>query len=105
MTLAIASRRIDPVSVALARQSVAGLEPRREPGERAKSLVAAARPAALEEDHRGRRPRAEVRQELRAEALDVRVLDVVVEVEVVEEPRRLARAEEVERVDTALGRV
>src|SRR3970282_1477155 len=66
------------------------------------ALVAARRPALLEQGDEEGRARGASRRELRAEPLDLGRLDVMIEVEVVEEARRLARAEAKERVHAAV---
>src|SRR5438552_10517214 len=71
--------RHDPIGRKPATQLLEPLDP----------LVAAGRPAALEQHHERRRVRVEPRDEVGAKLLDDRCLDVVVEVEIVEEARRL----------------
>ena len=70
------------------------------------ALVAARRPAALEQHDEARRPRVEIAHELaRAARAIVGRLVVVEEVEVVQEARGLARAQPQQRVDAAVGGV
>src|SRR5437773_8872703 len=87
--------RYDPIGRKPATQLLEPLDP----------LVAAGRPAALEQHHDGGRLGVELRDEVGAKLLDDRCLDVVVEVEIVEEARRLDGVEPQQRVDARLGRV
>src|SRR5436309_15312431 len=98
------SARIYDVAVPFAVHPV-GRAPPSEPREPLHALVAAVRPAPLEEHHELRRMRVEARDELLAEPLDDRGLSIVIEVEVVEEARRLDGVEPQERVNARLGRV
>src|SRR6266700_673121 len=98
------SARIHEVPVAPPIDPV-GREPLPKPGEAVDALVAARRPPALEQQHELRRMRVEAREELVAQPPDHRCLDVVIEVEVVDEPRRLDGAEPQQRVDASLGGV
>src|SRR2546428_1023123 len=87
--------RHDPIGRKPATQLLEPLDP----------LVAAIRPAALEQHHERRRVRVEARDEIGAQLPHDRRLDVVVEVEIVEEARRLHGVQAQQRVDARLGRV
>ena len=75
-----------------------GRQPEPEAREPVHPLVAADRPAALEQHDELRRPRVEARDEFLAKPRDDRRLPIVIEVEVVEEARRLDGMEPQQRV-------
>src|SRR5881628_3579027 len=99
MTLRTGSLRIDAVAVALRRATIVALEERVELRELAEPRVGVVAlrlalgpvPALLEDDDGGGRVGRQPGQELGAQLLDPRVLHVVEEVKVVEEPRGLAQ--------------
>src|SRR3989304_4491440 len=105
MPLRTASPRIDAVPVALPLQDVSLFDPGAQRGKGRQALETSPRPAALEDHEELGRAAAEGAQELLPESLDVRVLDVVEEVEVVEEAARLAQPEEEKGLDPAFGGV
>src|SRR4030095_11338106 len=92
------SARIYEVPVAPPIDPV-GREPQPKPGEAVDTLVAGRGPPALEQHDELRRMRVEAREELVAQPPDHRRLDVVIEVEVVDEPGRLNGAEAQQRGD------
>src|SRR6266498_328243 len=105
MTLRTASLRIDPVAVALDGQAIGILEEALDLGEVREATVALTIPGVPEDDDGGRLADLQPARELRAQRPDARVILVVEEVKVVEESRRLAKAEREERVNAAFGHV
>src|SRR3972149_4670890 len=105
MTLRTASPRIDAVPVALPLQDVSLFDPGAQRGKGRQALETSPRPAALEDHEELGRAAGKGAQELLPESLDVRVLDVVEEVEVVEEAARLAQPEGEKGMDPAFGGV
>src|SRR5712664_2799430 len=101
----IVAFRIEPVARARQRRLVPVAQPLGQRGKALEALVAAGRPAVLEEDDDARRAPVEVADEFRAQRPDHRRGLVVEEVEVVEEARGLAHAETQERVEATLGGV
>src|SRR5882724_1608881 len=98
------SARIDDVAVATPIDPI-GREPEPEAREGLHALVAARGPAPLEQHDELRRMRVEAPEKLFAQPPDRTGLDIVIEVEVVDEPRRLDGAQAQQRVDPGLRRV
>src|SRR6266545_4575890 len=105
MTLRTASLRIDPVAVGLDSQAIGILEEALDLGEVREATVAQTIPRVPEDDNGGRLADLQPARELGAQRLDARVILVVEEVKVVEESRRLAKAECEERLNAAFGDV
>src|SRR5712691_8753374 len=103
MTLRTASLRIDPVSRSVDRHPVRLLQRAPQGGEPVEATVAGNGPGLLEDQHRGRPAGLQRGQELRPERLDAPVADVVKEVKVVDEARRLPQPEPEQRVNAAGG--
>src|SRR5688572_21382426 len=105
MILRTRSRFKNEVRVATLHGAIVRFEKVVQRGEAGDALELAAGPPAREYDDEPRRARGELADELRAQALDRRVLHVVKEMEVVDEPRRVRSAEAQQCVRAALGRV
>src|ERR671925_2194324 len=105
MMLRTVSFRIDTVAggsfehLVSTRQTVGQLRKRLD------AIVAAGRPPLLEQHDEARRPRVEAADELGAQGAHDRRLDVVKEVEVIEEARRLPDAQPEQRMRAAVARV
>src|ERR1700737_5555757 len=101
MTLRIASLRLDPVSPSVDGQGERAIEEAGQLGEGGQPRVARRGPALLQHHDRGGAPALEAREQLRAQGLDPRVLDVVEEIEVVDEAGGLPEPEPEQSVDAA----
>src|SRR5258705_13348505 len=105
MTLRMASLRIDPVARSLHRPRVRLVQGPPQGGECVKPTIPRNGPAVLEDHPRGRGAGLKAPEELRPEGLDARVADVVEEVKVIDEARRLLPPEPQQRVDATGGGV
>src|SRR5688572_1580097 len=84
--LRIVSLCIDSVPVTFVREAVPPRQPFLERRKPIEAFVAACRPSGLPEDDERGRPRGQMLDQLAAQPLDHRRIDVMVEVKIVDEP-------------------